>query len=862
MKQIISLTFISFLIFSRIAAQDFVFSPINVMHGLSDNQVRYIIQLPDGRMVFKTSGNINIYDGARFRYIHRKISNNFPLKNYGGHYRIYQSGDSTLWIKDRHQLMCVDLRKESYITNLNQYFENAGFHSRVDDIFFDQKQQMWLLINNQLISKNHKSKISLAPQLGVLQDISSDGEHLFLFYNTGAIVCHDLKTAKNKYTINAYPASEQMHFNRTSLVVKAANGFYQLRNGNLGGFFFFDLLKLKWKKLLQTDYTLNTLFVDEKGLATISCSNGIWMIDCQSGRSKYLPSIEKVDGGKLNTEISTVFYDRQGGLWLGTVNQGLLYHHQERNMFNAIRRSAFEVKSNKDILVQAFSEDEEGNIYIKSRSEFYQYHPKFGNHAKLRLLQSFSLPANELQKLNIATSKYKNDQATQLTDHRGWIWTGTADGLKVLDNVTGKEKTFYTKDGLSNNFIQSIFQDHDRNIWITTSYGINKVQIDAKTKGVRFIKFDPNAGVLEGEYLKGSAYESEDSTLYFGGVNGFTILNRKHLQFSGLAFKPVFTSLILHGQWIEIGKYYDGRILLEKAAPYTHDIELSHHQNFLTFEFTALNYSNPAQTYYRYQLDGIDRQWRETFSHQENALYTEKGMLQVSYTNLPPGKYKLKVKASNDNLKWDTPVSILTFTIKAPWWKTPLAYMLYIFLFLVLVLAIIYLYLRSERKKAERTRREDILLLRIRNLIDQQNFIQEQNERTDTNMLSSGGEADPISPLSQLESSFLANAISLVKTNLDVPDYSVEQLSRDLNMDRTGLYRKLITLLDKSPSIFIRNIRLEKAAELLIQGQLNISQIADRVGFSSSSYLSKCFQDMYGCKPSEYADSIKNQHKS
>nr|WP_255543167.1 helix-turn-helix transcriptional regulator [Pedobacter sp. ASV19] len=84
-----------------------------------------------------------------------------------------------------------------------------------------------------------------------------------------------------------------------------------------------------------------------------------------------------------------------------------------------------------------------------------------------------------------------------------------------------------------------------------------------------------------------------------------------------------------------------------------------------------------------------------------------------------------------------------------------------------------------------------------------------------------------------------------------------DRLSRDLHMDRTGLYRKLITLLDKSPSLFIRNIRLEKAAALILEGELNISEITEEVGFSSSSYLSKCFQEQYGCRPSEYAEKAK-----
>ena len=76
-------------------------------------------------------------------------------------------------------------------------------------------------------------------------------------------------------------------------------------------------------------------------------------------------------------------------------------------------------------------------------------------------------------------------------------------------------------------------------------------------------------------------------------------------------------------------------------------------------------------------------------------------------------------------------------------------------------------------------------------------------------------------------------------------------------MDRTGLYRKLIALLDKSPSLFIRNIRLQKAAQLILEEELSIAEIADKVGFSSGSYLSKCFQEMYGCRPTEYAEKTR-----
>ncbi len=70
-------------------------------------------------------------------------------------------------------------------------------------------------------------------------------------------------------------------------------------------------------------------------------------------------------------------------------------------------------------------------------------------------------------------------------------------------------------------------------------------------------------------------------------------------------------------------------------------------------------------------------------------------------------------------------------------------------------------------------------------------------------------------------------------------------------MERTGLYKKLTALMQQSPVVFIRSIRLHRAADMLRQGNLSIADVAERTGFSSTSYFSKCFQKEFGCKPSE-----------
>lgn len=99
---------------------------------------------------------------------------------------------------------------------------------------------------------------------------------------------------------------------------------------------------------------------------------------------------------------------------------------------------------------------------------------------------------------------------------------------------------------------------------------------------------------------------------------------------------------------------------------------------------------------------------------------------------------------------------------------------------------------------------------------------------------------------------FVAQAIALVEQNLRTPGYGVEQLAADLCMERTGLYKKLTTLLDTSPSLFIRGIRMEHGARLLREGRMSVAEIAEHCGIQSPSYFSRLFQQTYGMKPSEY----------
>ena len=106
-------------------------------------------------------------------------------------------------------------------------------------------------------------------------------------------------------------------------------------------------------------------------------------------------------------------------------------------------------------------------------------------------------------------------------------------------------------------------------------------------------------------------------------------------------------------------------------------------------------------------------------------------------------------------------------------------------------------------------------------------------------------------PISAEYTDLMNRATLLVEQNLSTPGYTVERLAQDLCMDRTGLYKKMTAAIDKTPTAFIRNIRLQHAAQLIREGKLTMNEIAECTGFSSSSYMSRCFQEEWGKKPGE-----------
>lgn len=163
------------------------------------------------------------------------------------------------------------------------------------------------------------------------------------------------------------------------------------------------------------------------------------------------------------------------------------------------------------------------------------------------------------------------------------------------------------------------------------------------------------------------------------------------------------------------------------------------------------------------------------------------------------------------------------------WWETTVAFVFYFLLLAGLILFQLYHFYQRQKQL----------------IIDRQ-------------MEKSAGDIQAVlQETAAVEDAFIQNVAAIIENNLQNSGFSVEELSRQLAMERTGFYRKLTASIGKTPTEFIRSIRLRRAKDLLNQGR-SISEVSDLVGFSTPSYFSNCFLKEYGIRPSEYVASLNS----
>lgn len=336
----------------------------------------------------------------------------------------------------------------------------------------------------------------------------------------------------------------------------------------------------------------------------------------------------------------------RGELWglLGPDNRAVARHNPERQTFTTF---SLPLPPNHPYEILAMTVDG-GRIYLATQ-----------NHGLLRADLSVnrlirwrpnpadpgSLPNNALLSLAQDPAQYNH------------LWIGTfGSGLCRLDKITGRVRRFTTANGLPNNVIYAIQPDGKGHLWLSTNRGL--CRFDSRTFEVR--NYSADDGLPGEEFNRHDQGRLPDGRMGFGGLGGYTVFDPARIGED--SFKPVvaLTALRINNQLVDAANP-DSPI--RRDINETSEIRLSYLQNFLSFDFAALQFNHNAKNQYRYKLTGLDDDW--VYSGNQAT---------ATYTNLPPATYTFVVNASNTSGVWSPHTRRIRVVIEPPLWRTWWAY--------------------------------------------------------------------------------------------------------------------------------------------------------------------------------------------
>ncbi len=234
-----------------------------------------------------------------------------------------------------------------------------------------------------------------------------------------------------------------------------------------------------------------------------------------------------------------------------------------------------------------------------------------------------------------------------------YLWVGTnGSGLNRLDIDAGLFTRYTAKDGLPNDVVYGILTDNDGHLWISTNNGLSKFSPSQQS----FQNFEAKDGLQGNEFNRYAYCKTKDGTLFFGGINGFNYFNPQEIGKNALPPNIVITALKIGNKPVAID---DDKKILTKSIGMTERIVLNHSDNMISFDFIALDFTQPSKNQYQYKMEGFDKEWIHA-----GTVHA------ATYTNLDPGQYSFKVKGSNSDGVWNENGASIQLTILPPWWAT------------------------------------------------------------------------------------------------------------------------------------------------------------------------------------------------
>ena len=483
----------------------------------------------------------------------------------------------------------------------------------------------------------------------------------------------------------------------------------------LGNLYRIDPLRKEIPHYTTSGGAVNSFYQETGGILWLATDHGII-------RKNLNNEIINWSDDKTNLSVIKDFWtsvikdDNQGNIWIGMwgLNQWNTNKGKLTNYINDFKNK----KSISNNGINTIQQDKNGNLWIgtflglnfldSKTGSFTHYfiNPEdtsaFGQNCITAILKDKtdklwigSLMGGGLNLFNEKTGEFKNylkvwEVNCLYEDSAGKVWAGSNDGLYTYDRSSDKFILYNNSNTMAEiSSVLSIVEDNQRYLWLATTTGIARINPERNETSLFAKKYE----ISENGFRQRSAYKDRKGKIYFGDAAGYYSFNPAEFTQNIKIPEIIITNFSLADQIVKPNK--DGP--LKESLKNTKEIRLHYDQNVFSFDFAAIDYSNPDANRHLFILENYDKVWHQANS--ERRAY---------YFNISPGKYIFHIKAANSYGAWAE--KKIELIIMPPWWGTWWAWCIYGFLFIAGVFGFIsFLKGRLIRAEKERNRERELV---------------------------------------------------------------------------------------------------------------------------------------------------------
>ncbi len=622
---------------------------LTVSDGLPNNEVRQILELPNGQLLVATEGYFSLYTGDRFVAVKCDLDSVQHLPAFGGHSFLWQ-GDSLLWIKDYYHLYLFDTRCRSF-----RYDYQRHATTRILDDFIGE--------NSDTLAERHRR--ILAPYVQQLRSITAAADYAaeslqtyaqdrqggkwFGLRDAGILYLPPVQETIQCTDLGVDDVPRHMvPIDSERMLVAGAKGIYEFNPHDTGA----------TRTLLREDIHTTEACADRQGRIWITTNLGIFCYD-HGTLQRYDTS--NVAGFNHPFIRFAVPVDRQRLLVCNYMHD-LGYFYPDELHFELLNTRLPQLDSYRTMIV-ATPMANRNHLAVCTQNGFFILDTAADTLVRMPELRNYE--------------HYSNKYNCVLHDRVGRLWIGTQNGLLLRTN--GQMRRISRADGLHNECIQSLVEDAAGNVWVGTANGISRIATANGDQDIRIRTLTADEGLPEAQLIERGVCIMPDSSIYMATDTGM-------LTFRTGCFQQLMTT-----PRVELV----GLTVAEQNMPLdAHTLHLNYRQNYINLQVSTLDYAHPHSARYRYRILELNDGWQAT--PEEDSQRTS-----IRLTALAPGRYTVEVQASaGDNLWGETLRK--TFIISPPLWLTWWAKLLYTLAALTITVLALRWYLRDRQQRMQR----------------------------------------------------------------------------------------------------------------------------------------------------------------